>query len=200
MKFPDKISINKKAALNLVKSKGSAVVVLWALLAALPVSIMAGDIPASARPPKGLTIIEPSIELPDVSVSDATGGDVRLKGFTGKVMVINFWATWCTPCIAEMPSLDRLAGLLPQQEFTVLAVSQDEGGAAVVDGFLAAHEIKNLKILYDPSGTASQILGMRGFPTTLVVTPNGFVAGRLEGVTEWDSEDAIGYLQSLKAP
>lgn len=194
MKFPDKISI------NLAKSKGSAAVVLWALLAPLPVSIMAGDIPASARPPKGLTIIEPSIELPDVSVSDATGGDVRLKGFTGKVMVINFWATWCTPCIAEMPSLDRLAGLLPQQEFTVLAVSQDEGGAAVVEGFLAAHEIKNLKILYDPSGTASQILGMRGFPTTLVVTPNGFVAGRLEGVTEWDSEDAIGYLQSLKAP
>jgi thiol-disulfide isomerase/thioredoxin len=101
----------------------------------------------------------------------------------GRIVVLNFWATWCIPCVAELPSLDRLAASAP--DFAVLAVSADRTGAEVVSPFLKAHGIAHLTTLLDPHMAAGQAFGVAGFPTTLVIDASGRLRGRLEGPADW---------------
>ena len=117
------------------------------------------------------------------------GEPMSLADFRGRIVLVNFWATWCGPCVAEMPSLDRLEAKLGGRDFTVITVSEDRN-PAVIAPFYEEHGLRHLKRYHDPSGALSRAFGIRGLPTTVLIDREGQEIGRIEGPAEWDSPEA----------
>src|SRR6185437_14407453 len=141
-----------------------------------------------------LTPVDPPRPAPELSFAARNGSPAQLADFHGHWLLVNLWATWCAPCVREMPSLDRLQAKLGDR-LTVLAVSQDRGGAQVVDPFLAKLSLASLHIYLDPKAVLGKGLGARGLPTTFLVDGEGRVRAQLEGAAEWDSPDMLTALE-----
>jgi thiol-disulfide isomerase/thioredoxin len=140
-------------------------------------------------------LLEASEAVPETVFGNAAGDEVTLADFRGKVVLLNLWATWCGPCMREMPSLDRLQAALGSEGVKVVALSQDRGGLKVVERFYAKHGLKNLGIYLDPKGKLSRALGARGLPTSVLIDREGRAVGRLEGPAEWDSPEALALIR-----
>ncbi len=134
------------------------------------------------------------------AVAEADGTQMRLADFAGNVVLLNFWATWCVPCVREMPALERLAAR-GHDGLAVVAVSVDMKGAEVVAPFAAKHELGHIRLLYDPMAGAMRSMGVSGLPATFILDKRGRIAGRLEGAADWDSPEAEELLRFyLDAP
>jgi thiol-disulfide isomerase/thioredoxin len=140
---------------------------------------------------------DPPAPPPAVAFDDVDGVAHRLADFAGKGLVVNLWATWCVPCVAEMPALQDLARKIAAQGILVLPLSSDRGGAAVVRKFYAAHGIDALPIWLDPKGEAARSFGARGLPTTLIIDRRGREVGRLEGAVDWAAAAALTEIPRL---
>jgi thiol-disulfide isomerase/thioredoxin len=144
--------------------------------------------------------LDPPRPAPDITFTTLTGETVRLADFRGRPVLINLWATWCGPCVREMPSLDRLQAKLGETGFTILAISQDREGARVVDPFLDKLGLSALKAYLDPKGQVGTAFSVRGLPTSILVDREGSMVGRLEGAAEWDARAMIEELQRQTNP
>ncbi len=113
------------------------------------------------------------------------------------MVLLNLWATWCAPCIKELPALDKLQQALNKNNFMVLVLSLDQGGLAEIVPFWSKLGLSNLDMYIDPSMNSGQILGARGLPTTILISKDGLEIARLEGPAEWDSEELIAHLSEL---
>ena len=134
--------------------------------------------------------------VPDVVFYDGDESERRFADFRGKGIVLNFWATWCGPCVREMPALDRLADRIAKDDIVVLPLSQDRKGLAVVKPFYKRLGIKNLEIYLDPKGKATGPFGLESLPVTVFVDREGLMVGSLTGLAEWDSPEAIALIRS----
>lgn len=134
-----------------------------------------------------------------IAFTDADGREHTLADFAGRGLVINFWATWCPPCVAEMPALDRLHAMLAGEGVSVLALSSDRGGRAQVEPFYARVAIRHLAIWLDPRGAAGRAMGVRGLPTTVIVDRRGMERARLDGEAEWDAPPLVAAVRRLTA-
>ena len=155
--------------------------------------------PARAAPalmPRELRA-QPPAPLPDFTFTDEDGAVRRLTDFDGKAFVLNFWATWCAPCVAEMPALDRLQEAVAQNGIMVLALSSDRGGAAQVRPFYQRIGIAHLGLWLDPRGAAARAFGLRAVPTTIVVTRERQEVARLAGPAEWDAPAMVAAVRRL---
>jgi len=165
---------------------------LLAMALMLPLTLpLAG---AKAEPPiqghvKHFRLADAPKPAPDAAFS-LDGEEVTLADYAGKVVVLNFWATWCAPCIKEMPALDRLNQALDQGEATVLTVSTDRNAAKVQPFLDNRVATKTLPAATDPKRAFAEAFGVRGLPTTFIIGADGVIAGVLEGPAEWDTEDA----------
>jgi thiol-disulfide isomerase/thioredoxin len=144
--------------------------------------------PGTAAPDMGRDLgtirpVSPPKTPPAVTFLDADGKPAGLDAWRGRQLVLNFWATWCVPCVREMPSLQALAQASP--ELAVVPVSSDAGGAAAVRPFYAAHAITTLPVWLDPHGTAGDAMGIAGLPTTFLIGADGTVRGFVEGGADW---------------
>ena len=148
------------------------------------------------QPVTSLRAHAPSV-LPALHFTAADGSARSLADYAGRVVVLNFWATWCVPCVAEMPALDALSRTAAGAGIAVLAVSLDRTGAAAVTPFYAAHGIRNLPVLLDPHSGAMTALGLDGIPTTLVIDRSGREVARIQGPVRWDSAEAIAVIGRL---
>lgn len=160
--------------------------------------LAAGATLASALAPRKLraeTAIP--VPVPEFEFRMPDGTVRTLADYQGKGIVLNLWATWCAPCVAELPSLDALAVAVRQSNAVVLPLSSDRGGAAAVERWYAAHGIKNLPVLLDPTGAAARTLGARGIPTTLLIDAKGQERARLEGGADWSSTQSIAMVKRL---
>ena len=129
--------------------------------------------------------IEPEpAPLPDASFTDADGAEHTLADFRGRGIVLNLWATWCVPCVKEMPALETLAGTIGDG-IVLLPLSSDRGGKATVERFYTQHGIVKLPIWLDPKGAAARAWGARGLPTTYIIDREGRVKAKLEGGADW---------------
>jgi len=128
--------------------------------------------------------------VPEFSVEDRDGRKLGLAAFRGKVILVNFWATWCGPCVREMPSLARLQAGLGSDDFEVVAIASDRGGWSAVNTFLKDQGIDKLTVLLDQNMRASRAVGVFGLPTTLLIDRQGRELGRMTGPAEWDGADA----------
>ena len=108
----------------------------------------------------------------------------------GKVTLVNLWATWCAPCVAEMPSLDRLQGDMGTNDFEVVAISVDKGGAATVAPFFAKQDIRHLRMYLDPAGAVLRPLDVSAMPTSILIDRTGREVGRMKGEAKWDGPQA----------
>ncbi len=138
--------------------------------------------------------------LPEFSFNTAEGVAQTMADFRGRALLINLWATWCPPCVAEMPALDRTAAALAAEGFAVLPLSSDRGGAAVVQAFYSRTGVANLPVLLDPRGAAARAFGARGLPTTIIVNREGAEVARLEGEAVWDAPVMLARLRLLAGP
>lgn len=128
--------------------------------------------------------------LPEIQFQDADGRLHNLAEFGGKVVLVNFWATWCAPCREEMPSLDRLQSAMGGDDFTVVIVSLDRAGYSKAAAFLDEIGVKNLTTFVDPKLKAARAIGALGLPVTVLLNRKGDEVGRLTGPAEWDSPAA----------
>jgi len=183
----------------------------WAVLCLVVLAVGVGILlpPNAPLPPAdGLRItgeiqhfrlLENPRPVPDVAFVDGAGKSVRLTDFEGKVVLLNFWATWCAPCVRELPTMDRLQARLGGEGLAVVAVSWDRGGLAVVEPFLAELGIEHLDIYLDTPGRTGPEFGVRGLPTTFLIDRQGRMVGGMEGPAEWDSPEAEALIRHYLA-
>ena len=167
---------------------------IFAIFAAIPI-LIAIFAETDKGPPLGgwmeqFNVIEAPGPVPDVAFEDGAGRKITLRDFAGRVVLVNFWATWCAPCVREMPSLDRLQARLGGKDFTVVAVDEDRDGRVVGKPFLAKLGLRNLDFYLDHRMALSRALGVRGLPTSVLIDRNSRVVGRLDGLAEWDTPEA----------
>lgn len=134
---------------------------------------------------------------PDLAFTAPDGKTVTLADFRGKPLVLNLWATWCAPCIAEMPTLDALAAR-EHGRIKVLTVSQDLAGAEKVTPFFAAHDFKHLEPYLDTETALSLGLGAQTLPTTVIYDAAGKEVARVSGGMSWDGDRAAELLDSAE--
>jgi thiol-disulfide isomerase/thioredoxin len=155
-----------------------------------------------APPPRKLGGIDNFISAREVLPAPLTpfmdehGARVNLERFRGKIVVLNLWATWCTPCVAEMPMLDRLQQQLEDAGVVVVALSLDAGGPAAVKAFYQEHGIKHLGVYVDPTMRAQGDFRVIGLPTTILIDREGRDRGRVVGPAEWDNSRAADLVLS----
>ncbi len=134
---------------------------------------------------------------PALSFHDAGGQRLSLADYAGHALLVNLWATWCGPCVEEIPTLDRLALKLRPGSARVLPISIDLGGAPVVRAFYASHGIRALPILLDPDSDDLLALNTDGIPVTIVLNGAGQLVARLDGAADWDTARTLAFLQGL---
>ncbi|HWK46172.1 MAG TPA: TlpA disulfide reductase family protein [Stellaceae bacterium] len=132
---------------------------------------------------------DPPVSAPVAEFTDSSGAPVTLASFKGHATLVNLWATWCAPCVHEMPSLDRLQQVKGGTTFAVVTISEDRQGSAVVDPFFEKYQLAHLGRYLDPKSAIGQALKIRGLPTTLLLDRDGRELGRLEGGTDWTSPE-----------
>ena len=138
----------------------------------------------------------PPLPAPEVAFTDIKGNPAGFAGLRGKPVVVNLWATWCQPCLREMPSLERLQEKLAGK-LTVAAISQDRGGEKAVTPYLAKLGLDKVRIYLDPKSEVGKAFGVRGLPTSIVLDAEGREVGRVEGAAEWDSATMLAVLDPL---
>jgi len=131
---------------------------------------------------------------PDFTVQDSQN-KVTLSQYRGQVVLLNFWATWCPPCIEEMPSLVEMQRRLKSKGVTVLAISVDVDEGAYKQ-FVRDHNV-NLITVRDPSGKSNGLYGTFKFPETYIIDRNGVMRRKFIGAVEWTAPDIIDFLSKL---
>jgi thiol-disulfide isomerase/thioredoxin len=142
---------------------------------------------------------DPPMAAPDIVFIGGDGEEHHLTEFHGHGMVINLWATWCVPCVAEMPALAALSKTLAPDDIAVLPLSSDRGGANAVQAFYQEHGIRGLPVLLDPKGAAVRACQARGIPTSLIIDRKGQERARLEGSADWSTPAAAAIVRKLVA-
>ena len=141
---------------------------------------------------------DPLSKIELVEFYDSNKDKYNITDFSGKFILMNFWATWCLPCRVEMPSLDRLQSLMGDNQFQVVIVAVERTSFSKINDFLKEIEIKNLVNFHDPSTMAGKHINATGLPITILFDKSGEEIGRYNGDFEWDSIEVINYITKLK--
>jgi thiol-disulfide isomerase/thioredoxin len=167
----------------------------WLLAGCL---LMAGaQLAAAQQPPKNFVLHEAPKPIAAIGFEDGQGRARSLAEFRGKVVLLNIWATWCSPCRREMPALDRLQTALGGADFEVVALSIDRAGIEAVRKFYAEVGVTKLAMYIDGAGKAVHELSAVGLPTTLLIDREGRELGRLAGPAEWDAPEVVEFLKAI---
>ena len=192
-------ALRRRALVCGVAAAGGTLAVAWHLGKPSAPAIAAPEAATRLRLPgiAALRRTDPPVKLPPAALVDAAGIVHGLEDFVGQGLVLNLWATWCTPCVAELPALAALAGRLTAAGILVLPLASDRGGAPVVEQYSRLHGIAALPVWLDPKGAAARAWGARGLPTTLIVDRRGRERGRAEGAVDWAGDAVVAAVRRL---
>ena len=139
----------------------------------------------------------PATLAPELKAQDLAGATKTLADYRGKVVLLNFWASWCPPCLREMPSMERLRVKMAGRPLAVVALDSAETRADV-DAFLAKMQV-GFPILLDPDGSNTKRWKVFALPTTFLLDASGRIRYVLTGPTEWDEGEALAKIEALLA-
>lgn len=134
--------------------------------------------------------------FPLLAFPDQNGKVISLADYHGKVVILNVWATWCGPCRAEMPSLQRLADRLNPEKFVVIGISTDYDDHLVRE-FLLEQEVRFVNAIDKGAEVLNDRLDLLGLPTTVLIASNGTIRELIEGAREWDSPEMMDLIDEL---
>ncbi|TES86015.1 TlpA family protein disulfide reductase [Candidatus Aerophobetes bacterium] len=146
-------------------------------------------------PSLGIQRVDPPEEAEDFTLKTLKGGTVSLKDYRGRLIFLNFWATWCGPCRAEMPSMQRLWEEFKEEDFVILAINIQEE-SKLVSSFMNERGL-SFPVLLDEKGKVARSYGIRGIPTTFFLNPEGEIIGKAVGARDWDSEESFQLIEEL---
>jgi thiol-disulfide isomerase/thioredoxin len=161
-----------------------------AMLVAVPIAF-------AGEPPRNFILHETPEPGAVVRFEDDQGQPRSLAEFRGKVLLLNVWATWCAPCIKEIPALDHLAAALNGADFAVVAVSVDRKGIEAIRKVFAERDVQKLPIYIDRSGEALRAVRAIGLPTSLLIDREGREFGRVVGPAQWDDDSTITFFRHI---
>ena len=147
--------------------------------------------------PKNLIINEKIKEYKDVFFKNRLDEDINLTNYNGKLLLMNFWATWCEPCKEEMPSLDKLAVDKNFNNLGILAINIGQEKMNKIQQFYSINKIENLEIFYDTDVRLAKKFLLRGIPTTLIINKEGKEIARVVGSINFQDEIFKLWLQSF---
>jgi peroxiredoxin len=145
----------------------------------------------SGSPPLGKSLPAPDFTLPNLD-----GKMVSLVDYKGKVILLNIWATWCPPCVEEMPSMEKLYQELREEGFEILAVSVDASGDKVVTPFMKKHKL-SFPALTDTGGAVKILYQTTGVPESFIIDKDGIIVEKIIGPRDWATPGAISYFRNL---
>ena len=159
----------------------------------------ANDVAATADvPQKGVDRSHKGQPAPDATFADPDGGEIGLSDFKGTPVLVNLWATWCAPCVKELPTLNALARKHDKDgALAVIAVSQDMGPQGSVEAFLAKLKVDDLGAYHDPKMALSGALNAQVMPTTILYDANGEEVWRYVGDLDWNGPEAAKLLADI---
>lgn len=160
-----------------------------AIIALLQTKDSSVNPPATSGPRKG----DPA---PNFTLRGLDEKMVSLADYRGKVVLLNIWATWCPPCVEEMPSMQKLYQALKGEAFEILAVSLDESGAAAVAPFMKKHNL-TFPAPIDAKGTLQKLYQTTGIPESFIIDKQGIIREKVIGPRDWAAPAAIGYFKDL---
>ena len=134
--------------------------------------------------------------ISDLIFKDNQEKEIPFSDFKGKVLLVNFWATWCVPCIKEMPSLDRLKSKV-DGNFDIIAISLDRDGKKKVTDFFNENKITNLEKFFDVKNSLAKEMNLIGLPTSFFINKKGDLIGYYQGDMEWDNDTVIKFINYL---
>ncbi len=147
-----------------------------------------------------LTTFDPPFPAPAFDLAefhrDGTEGQTSLESLKGSYVLLNFWATWCPPCLAEMPTMEAAFQEFKDKGFKVVAISSDEGGASDIAPFMEKLGV-TFTILMDADKKVSSVYGAHNLPLSFILNPDGEVVAGSEGERDWASEEAISVLEEM---
>ena len=152
---------------------------------------------SSSRPEyEPVAVAEIGDVAPDFLLEDTKGNQVSLAGLRGKVVLVNFWATWCPPCRAEMPSMEKLNQAMQGEDFVMLAINVEENGREVIPDFLKKNQ-HSFTILYDDKAIAQENYGVYKFPESFVIRKDGVIDDKVIGAIDWAHPETVKYFKEL---
>lgn len=163
-------------------------VVFWLMLMGLSLPIGAAELKA----------LPPNTEPPPLALPDLQGREHTLAQYRGKVVLLNFWASWCPPCVREMPSMQRLNAALKNRPFAIVTVNMDETREEIT-AFLQKLKIHEFVVLMDRGGKVLQRWKVHVFPTSFVLDADGKLRYAFAGAPEWDEGDVRKQIEALVA-
>lgn len=167
------------------------------LLAALCAASL--PVPAWAlRVQAGLSVHPQPRPMPELDIRDGESRPAGVDSFRGRPLLMNLWASWCTPCVAELPALDRLKPKAEAEGIAVMALCLDRSGNVGAVNTFARLGVKSLAVHVDYRRKATEMLDVPVLPTTLLITADGREAARFIGPAQWDGQQALALLRALK--
>jgi peroxiredoxin len=137
-----------------------------------------------------------NLPAPDFTLPDLDGRMVSLFGYRGKVVVVNVWATWCPPCVDEMPSLEKLYQEFKAENFAILAVSIDSAGIKAVAPFMKKHGL-TFTALIDSQAAVRASYKTTGVPETFIINKQGILVKKVIGPLNWAAPEILRYIRKL---
>lgn len=174
-------------------------------LALTAASLAAFPLPAPIRPAwavkaeQGLFVLPEPRPVAALDIRDNDGRAAGLDTFRGWPVLMNLWASWCLPCVAELPALDRLKPKADAEGIAVMALCLDRSGAVGAVNTFARLGIKSLSVHVDTQRKAGEVLGVPVLPTTLLIDDQGREVARFVGPAAWDGPEALALLRAIKA-
>ena len=176
------------------------------MLGALAVSVNGNAYPGMEKQEKQVSqstldkinVLEHPFPIAHIGFSDGEGNEVDFESHKGKVVIINMWATWCPPCVRELPALNRLEKTLSKDEYVLMPISIDAEGKDQVNPFLDSIGLASFTSYYDAKQNLREVFPLDTIPATFILNKEGELVAFVRTYVDWDDENAVEFLQQFQ--